>query len=151
MAIFSAAGYMGAAMGAQVLWGGVSAAMSVNNMQQQADAACKQNKVLQTTQAEIMSAFEEGGISAMAEDKLRTAIHTWEDSLADMHHWAVFSRQQFHKHFVIFLVALGIVTVLLFFAVEKKAGRLDKLFRKVGRIADALDRGSGGGAEPSPA
>lgn len=139
----SAGGYMLGAMLGQMLWGGVSAGMDVSSMLDQNKAACKRNEALQTSLAEILSAFEEGATSAIAEDKLRSAIHTWEDSLADLHYWAVVSRQRFHKHFVIFLVGLAIVTILLFFAVEKKAGRLDKLFQKIGRISDALDKGSG--------
>jgi hypothetical protein len=140
----SAAGFMGFAMVGQTLWGGVSAGMNVNDMWKQNKAACEQNKVLETTQAELLQAFEEGAISSLAEAQLRTAVRSWGDCAADMHYWAVVSRQQFHKHFVVFLVGLAVVTILLFFAIEKKAGRLDRLFRKIGRISDALGRGGGG-------
>lgn len=128
------------AMVGQTLWSGVSAGQVVNDMWNDASKACEHNKALATTEAELIQAFSEGAISSMAQEKLKTAIDGWHDSLVDLHHWAVYMRQQFLHRYVIFLVALAVVTILLFFAVEKKAGRLDKLFRKIGRITDAMEK-----------
>ena len=136
---------MGAMVG-QTLWSGVSAAQSVNDMWENSEQACKQNKALATTEAELVSAFSEGAVSLLAQDKLRSAVHGWHESLVNVHHWAVYLRRRFLQRYVIFLVALAIVTILLFFAVEKKAGRLDKLFRKIGRITDAMEKSAGHGA-----
>ena len=121
----------------QVGWSGISSAQEVANSYQDAEQACKDNESMVRLTEELNMAISQGMSTTIYLHNVSEVIQRWRQSWVTLEDWASRIRKQFFQHYVLFLGFLAFVTMNLFFAVEKKAGRLDKLMHKVSRIVHA--------------
>ena len=129
--------FMGVAGTAQATYTGISTIEGVNKHKQNAEQLCETNKALFLQKTELQQALNDGLANQVAIDKLNNTVLGWQSSYASSENYAALLRKQFLQRYVIFLIFLTIITMSLFFVIDKKAGRLDKLFRKIGRIVQA--------------
>lgn len=129
---------------AQAGWAGMSSSMEVANSFQDAEQACKDNVSMTRLADELQIAMSQGLTTTLELRHIQEIIGGWHETWLNLEGWASRLRKQFLHQYVFFLGALGFVTMALFFAVEKKAGRLHKLLHKISRIvhAEAVDNAS---------
>ncbi len=126
--------FFGWGMALQVLYGGISSASSVRDKLHQAQRLCDQSASLGRESEYLTQALVESIADASQVGLLSDLLDTWNGTQDDLLNQAIQQRKLYVKRFTYYLVFLAIFTLLLFLALEKKAGRLDKLFRKIDRI-----------------
>jgi len=122
---------------AQAGWSGISSFQETVNAYQDAEQACKDNETMVRLTEELNAAISQGLSTTIYLNNIAEVIQRWRQSWVTLEDWAARLRKQFLQHYVLFLGFLAFVTMNLFFAVEKKAARLDKLMHKVTRIVHA--------------
>ena len=116
------------------------AVRGVGDARDNATAACQSNRDLREALSYLERAVQEDVAAGMSEAMLAQAVARWEGAGIDLKQRAEMLRESFYHRFVVFLACLAVVSLLLFFAIDKKAGRLQKLFAKIGDITDAMER-----------
>ena len=122
----------------QVALGGITSFIAVRNGFGAAQRLCTTNKALQTEQTVLRQAMAEAENQQQMADRLGYVINSWSETWNTLEAAAAHQRKQFLLNYTVYLVFLSLITVMLFFAVEKKGGRLDRLFHKIGRIKASL-------------
>ena len=121
----------------QIGWSGISSIQEVANGHQDAEQACKDNESMVRLTEELNAAISQGMSSTIYLRHISEVIQQWRQTWVTLEEWAARLRKQFLQRYVLFLGVLAFVTMNFFLAIEKKAGRLDKLMHKVSRIVQA--------------
>ena len=120
---------------AQSLYAGISSGMRVRAQLQDAADLCEHNKDLSLESAVLNACLLRDVKDQAIIADLNGLVNEWGESTVSLEQWAERLSARFLQHYIVFLVFLALVTVTLFFAIEKKAGRLDQLFRKASALA----------------
>jgi hypothetical protein len=124
-------------MSAQLAWSGISSARKVANGYQNALDMCEQNRRLSLQNDILGQCIQTGAATQVAIDELHDIVDAWGQTWLDLQTRAARISAHFLTQYVLFLVFLAFVTLMLYFAIEKKAGRLDRLFGKINALSDA--------------
>ena len=116
---------------AQMLYAGVSSALRVRAMRQDNVDMCAHNRALSRQSSVLRECLLRGVQDQGAIAQLKELVSDWEGSAVAMEQWAGTLSARFLQHYVVFLFFLGLVSVLLFFVIAKKAVRLAELFSRI--------------------
>ena len=123
------------AVAGQTVFSGLTTMQTQAGALEAAKRECKMHAALTEQQQLISESVAQG--YAIEPQSIDDRIAEWRNIQDDLDLGAHQMRQQFRVRFATYLVFLGAVTVLLFLAALKKAGRLHKLFRKIDQITSA--------------
>jgi hypothetical protein len=122
---------------AQITSGAVSAHSLNQQHYETALYACEQNRAL-TAESDQLDLCIQSQLATKEDiDKLKNLTNVWASEPQTQMSFAAQLKLQFLNSFTVFLFFLGLITVLLFFAVSKKSDRLKKLFKNIDRIEEA--------------
>ena len=126
--------YLFLGMLGQAGFAGVSSAQDVSRAYATATQLCERNAALHREYEEIQKALAAGAItSAMFQTLTSTAVE-WHGYTNDLQKQVIATRSDYVTQFTYFLFFLAFTTTMFFFALEKKGGRLDRLFAKIDKI-----------------
>lgn len=118
----------------QVGYAGLSSSESVTDKYQTAVDACEQNKSLQRESVTLNNALAVDLATSAEVANLAAVADSWQGQITYLNNYSVNLRKHYLLQYTIFLGFLTFITFMLFFALEKKGGRLDRLFDKIDRI-----------------
>jgi len=126
-------------MAGQMGWAGFSSAHDVHKAYSDAALLCQTNYALRDESDTVSSAISAGVVTENTMKQLRDTVNTWDDRLQSLKQQALDTRNDYIAQFTYFLFFLAFTTTMFFFALEKKGGRLNRLFAKIDKIEDFTD------------
>ena len=122
-------------MGGQFLFGGLSSSTKVANMYQTADELCRMNKSLHDQQETLTAALAETQAQLLVDmPQMKATMDGWHNDIDVLNQRSANMRHSWLNQYTMFLGFLAFVTLMLYFAIEKKGGRLHRLFQKIDKI-----------------
>ena len=121
-------------MAGQFAWAGISSARDVSSAYGVAEKMCEQNAKLEQEKSVVNKAITAGTLTTALVDQLRETAGSWQGQISDMQGDVIKTRKEYLAQFTYFLGFLAFITTMMFFALEKKGGRLDRLFAKIDKI-----------------
>ena len=118
----------------QLSWAGISAAANVGNEYRTAELLCQTNYSLRNEDDTVTKAITQGVVTHETMKALRDTVNQWNDQLKSLKQNGKEARKQYIVQYTYFLFFLAFITTMFFFALEKKGGRLDRLFAKIDKI-----------------
>lgn len=122
---------------AQFGYGGISSTTKVSNQYAAAEDMCRRNQVFSQQKSVLETSLQNDETLSVEIPIYQKMVEQWSTEIANMQRAIKRGRTSALHSYVFFLWFLAFLTTMLFFAIEKKGGRLDRLFAKIDKISQA--------------
>jgi len=96
---------------------------------------CRNNYNLVNEGNQLAAMSKQGEIDSIMIQRMQDVVNRWSADAGDAEDHVVKLRTHFLHNYVFFLWCLAGTVLMLYIAIEKKSGRLHKLFQKIDRIS----------------